>query len=125
MKQTPKGVARSLRRTDALSVELQDRELHCSTSTTRNSFGRLRIIVNEKHINLEKTTSVILINLLEHLTSTYVMGHTTLRAPPPKPDSEHFIFVFFSQRVTWGGGTLFFDSRFKNVFYQISFLLNI
>jgi len=57
-------------RSGCVSVELQDTVRTCSTPTTRNFFGFcLRVIVNETHLNLLKTTSsvlsVILINLCE------------------------------------------------------------
>ena len=47
LRQKPKGVTSSRRWTGTVPVELQDRELACSTPTTRNSFGLLyNIIVN-------------------------------------------------------------------------------
>ena len=41
LRQKPKGVTRSRRRTGYLFVELQDREKACTRPTTRNSFGLL------------------------------------------------------------------------------------
>ena len=65
----PKGVMHGWRRTGSLSVELQDREREPVLRRLRVTplYFCVRVFVNEKHINLEKTTSsvlsVILINL--------------------------------------------------------------
>ena len=50
LRQKPKGVTCSRRRTGHVSVELQDGELSCSTPSTRNSFGLLYQDYCERHL---------------------------------------------------------------------------
>ena len=63
LKQKPKGVTLSQRRTGSLSIDLQDRQRACSTPL---GFC-IRVSVNETHKNLKKTTSDVLSVILTNL----------------------------------------------------------
>ena len=67
LRQNPKGVTRSRIRTDSLQNQKTERELVLRRLRVTPLGFCLRVIVNDKHINLKKTTycvlSVILINL--------------------------------------------------------------